>query len=125
MNIAQRIKDLRLSKHLTQKELAQLLNVKPTTVSGWELGRNEPSIDTLKDLARIFGVSVDYMAGATESLDKNKTTIDLENDPVVLSYGGRPVSEEDMDVIKAILERHKNDGDVHYEIGRASCRERV
>ena len=55
------------------------------------------------------------MAGATESLDKNKTTIDLENDPVVLSYGGRPVSEEDMDVIKAILERHKNDGDVHYE----------
>ena len=58
MNIAQRIKDLRLSKHLTQKELAQLLNVKPTTVSGWELGRNEPSIDTLKDLARIFGVSV-------------------------------------------------------------------
>lgn len=63
MNIAQRIKDLRLSKHLTQKELAQLLNVKPTTVSGWELGRNEPSIDTLKDLARIFGVSVDYMAG--------------------------------------------------------------
>lgn len=115
MNIAQRIKDLRLSKHLTQKELAQLLNVKPTTVSGWELGRNEPSIDTLKDLARIFGVSVDYMAGATESLDKDKKSVDLENDPVVLSYGGRPVSDEDMDIIKAILERHKNDGDVHYE----------
>ena len=115
MNIAQRIKDLRLSKHLTQKELAQLLNLKPTTVSGWELGRNEPSIDTLKDLARIFGVSVDYMAGATESLDKDKTAIDLEKDPVVLSYGGRPVSDEDMDIIKAILERHKNDGDVHYE----------
>lgn len=52
MNIAQRIKDLRLSKHLTQKELAQLLNVKPTTVSGWELGRNEPSIDTLMKSAR-------------------------------------------------------------------------
>lgn len=115
MNIAQRIKDLRLSKHLTQKELAQLLNVKPTTVSGWEIGRNEPSIDTLKDLARIFGVSVDYMAGATESLDKDKKSVDLEKDPVVLSYGGRPVSDEDMDIIKAILERHKNDGDVHYE----------
>lgn len=115
MNIAQRIKDLRLSKHLTQKELAQLLNVKPTTVSGWELGRNEPSIDTLKDLARIFGVSVDYMAGATESLDEDKKSVDLEKDPVVLSYGGRPVSDEDMDIIKAILERHKNDGDVHYE----------
>lgn len=115
MNIAQRIKDLRLSKHLTQKELAQLLNVKPTTVSGWELGRNEPSIDTLKDLARIFGVSVDYMAGATESLDEDKKSVDLEKDPVVLSYGGRPVSDEDMDIIKAILERHKNDGGVHYE----------
>ena len=55
------------------------------------------------------------MAGATESLDEDKKSVDLEKDPVVLSYGGRPVSEEDMDVIKAILERHKNDGDVHYE----------
>lgn len=115
MNIAQRIKDLRLSKHLTQKELAQLLNVKPTTISGWELGRNEPSIDTLKDLAHIFNVSVDYMAGDTENQNKDKKSIDLEKDPVVLSYGGRPVSDEDMEVIKAILERHKTDGDIHYE----------
>jgi transcriptional regulator with XRE-family HTH domain len=115
MNIAQRIKDLRLSKHLTQKELAQLLNVKPTTISGWELGRNEPSIETLKDIAHIFNVSVDYMAGDAKIQNEDKKTIDLEKDPVVLSYGGRPVSDEDMDVIKAILERHKNDGDIHYE----------
>ncbi len=114
MNIAQRIKDLRLSKHLTQKELAKLLNVKPTTVSGWELGRNEPSIETLRELAHIFNVSVDYMAGANEMHTTDKKSIDLETDPVVLNYGGRPVSDEDMDIIKAILERHKS-GDTHYE----------
>nr|DAD85261.1 MAG TPA: helix-turn-helix domain protein [Myoviridae sp. ctk251] len=48
MNISSRIKYLRNEHHLTQKELAKMLNVKPTTISGWELGRNEPSIDTLK-----------------------------------------------------------------------------
>ena len=44
MSIASRIKQLRTQKNYTQKDLASLLSVKPTTVSGWELGRNEPSI---------------------------------------------------------------------------------
>ena len=37
--------------------------------------------------------------------------IDLKNDPVVLSYGGNPVSDEDMEVIRAILKRHKEENE--------------
>ena len=56
------------------------------------------------------------MGNDNNGKEENETkSVDLEKDPVVLSYGGRPVSDEDMDVIKAILERHKNDGGVHYE----------
>ena len=33
--------------------------------------------------------------------------VDLKTDPVVLSYGGSPISDEDMEVIEAILKRHK------------------
>ena len=67
----------------------------------------------LAKLAEYFDVSADYLLGSDKTSEPK--SVDLEKDPVVLSYGGRPVSEEDMDVIKAILERHKNDGDVHYE----------
>lgn len=69
MTLAERIKSARNNMHYTQKDLAELMNVKPTTVSGWELGRNEPSIDTLKKLATKLGVSFDYLAGVE---DKNK-----------------------------------------------------
>lgn len=105
MIIADRIKELRKRNNFTQKELAQKLQVKSSTVSGWELGRNEPNVDTIKKLAKIFNVPFDYVAGVSQSSDIKPTEVDLD-DPVVLSYGGKPVSREDMDIIKAILKRH-------------------
>lgn len=108
MSLASRIKESRKAKHYTQKDLAKLLNVKPTTVSGWELGRNDPSIETLKQIAKFLGVDFDYLADVSSDKKSNDTKhVDLEKDPVVLSYGGKPISEEDMEIIKAILRRHK------------------
>ncbi|NRO04104.1 helix-turn-helix domain-containing protein [Lactobacillus helveticus] len=66
MALSDRIKDARKNKHYTQKQLAELMNVKSTTISGWELGRNEPSIDSLKKLAQKLDVSFDYLAGIDE-----------------------------------------------------------
>ncbi|WP_391484617.1 helix-turn-helix transcriptional regulator [Lactobacillus iners] len=103
MNIAFRIKSLRNDHHLTQKELAKLLNVKPTTISGWELGRNEPSIETLKKLSSLFNVSTEYLIGSETS---SPNTIDLKTTDV-LSYDGKPVSPEDLAIIRAILEKNK------------------
>ena len=67
MTIAERIKEYRKQHHYTQKELATLINVKPTTVSGWELGRNIPSIEMLQKLADIFHVPFDELAGVKDS----------------------------------------------------------
>ncbi|MCF1778509.1 helix-turn-helix domain-containing protein [Lactobacillus jensenii] len=103
MNISSRIKYLRNEHHLTQKELAKMLNVKPTTISGWELGRNEPSIDTLEKLSSLFNVSTEYLIGGE---DNSSNTIDLKTTDV-LSYDGKPVSPEDLAIIRAILERNK------------------
>ena len=57
------IKELRLSKNLTQKELADKLNMTQRAYSFYETGRNEPNIDTLIRLADIFGVSLDILTG--------------------------------------------------------------
>lgn len=110
MTLGKRIKEARLQKNYTQKDLAKLLNVKSTTVSGWELERNEPSLETLKKMSNILGISFDYLARVNQN-SGNVEHIDLKEEPKVISYGGKPISKEDMEIIKAILERHLNGGD--------------
>lgn len=63
MFIGDRLKELRLSKDMTQSELGQLLNVTKVSVCCYEKGTRTPSLDTLDDLSNIFGVSTDYFLG--------------------------------------------------------------
>ena len=52
------IKELRKEKDLTQKELADKLNITDRAVSKWERGLNCPDIFLLDDLSQILDVSV-------------------------------------------------------------------
>lgn len=53
-----KIKELRMSRGLTQKELANMLKVKRTTVTMWENGESFPHTDRLLPLAKILNTSV-------------------------------------------------------------------
>ncbi|HIU66577.1 MAG TPA: helix-turn-helix transcriptional regulator [Candidatus Caccomorpha excrementavium] len=66
MNFNDRLKQLRQKNKLTQSELAEILNLKPTAISNYESKRNEPSFDKLIALARYFDVSCDYLLGVTD-----------------------------------------------------------
>lgn len=63
MGFPQILKEMRLEKGFTQKQLAQLLNLSSNIVCEWEKGRCEPSIDTLKRLSTLFDCSIDYLVG--------------------------------------------------------------
>ncbi|MBQ8387586.1 MAG: helix-turn-helix transcriptional regulator [Clostridia bacterium] len=65
LKISENIKNLRISKGLTQSELALLLSVTPQSVSRWENGQAYPDMETLPLLSNIFGVSYDELMGAT------------------------------------------------------------
>ena len=62
----QRLKELRIEKQLTQKELADLLSTGQSSISAWERGAREPLAHQLVDLARVFECSVDYLLGLEE-----------------------------------------------------------
>lgn len=62
--LGDRIKKLR--NHLTQEELASMLQVDRSTLASWEINRREPDIRTLCRLASFFNVSVDWLAGCKE-----------------------------------------------------------
>ena len=57
------IKTARLSKKLTQEEVAERIGVSVTTVSNWETGLNNPSLQKAAAMADMLGVSIDRLAG--------------------------------------------------------------
>ena len=68
MEFHEKLQSLRREKGLTQEELAQALYVSRAAVSKWESGRGYPNIDSLKDLSRFFGVTIDEMLTGEEAL---------------------------------------------------------
>lgn len=52
-----RIKELRLKKHLSQEQLAKAIGVKNNTISRYEGGSREPKPDIWQKLADFFGVN--------------------------------------------------------------------
>lgn len=63
---ADKLKKLRKTKVLTQVELASLMDVSKGAVAMWETGKREPDYATTIKLAKLFGVSVDYLIGNSD-----------------------------------------------------------
>lgn len=68
MEFNEKLQELRKSKGLTQEELAKDLFVSRTAISKWESGRGYPNIDSLKDIAKYFGVTVDDLLSKNQLL---------------------------------------------------------
>lgn len=62
-NFYKRLKHLRTINHLTQLELANMLNIERSTLSSYETGRRYPTLVILIRVADVFNVSVDYLLG--------------------------------------------------------------
>ena len=59
--LAQQIKNLRITNNLSQDDLAEKLYISRQAVSKWENGEATPDSDKLVQLAEIFGVSLDNL----------------------------------------------------------------
>lgn len=68
MEFNQKLQQLRKQSGLTQEELATSLYVSRTAISKWESGRGYPNIDSLKELAKFFSVTVDSLISTDEML---------------------------------------------------------
>lgn len=73
-NFKEKLKELRKETETTQKELAEFLNVRNTTVSAWEVGASEPDLTTILKIAEFFNVTLD------ELLEKVSTDVIAKND---------------------------------------------
>lgn len=85
------LKTLRLKENFTQAQLAQKLGLTKSVISAYETGLRLPSYDILIHIAKIFGVSTDYLLGL-----ENKQEIDLSG-----------LSQEEIDALLNLIRAMK------------------
>lgn len=61
-----KLKELRVDAGLTQKQLAEKLNIRQQSYARYENGEGEPNLETLVMISKIFDVSIDYLLGNSE-----------------------------------------------------------
>ncbi|MED0662230.1 helix-turn-helix transcriptional regulator [Geobacillus thermodenitrificans] len=88
MSFPQRLRMLRKAKGLTQEELGRRVNVTKVSISGYENGNRTPDMDTLKALADVLDVSVDYLLG------RNNIQSDDTNLPSLTEKDERDIQKE-------------------------------
>lgn len=86
--VAERIKQLREQKGMTQAELARQLGITRSSVNAWEMGISVPSTQYVVELAELFSVSTDYLLGVNTS-----ATVSV-----------RGLSEGDIQLVHSIIE---------------------
>ena len=69
MEFNKKLQELRKQKGLTQEELAKAIFVSRAAISKWESGRGYPNIDSLKQISKLFSVSIDELLSGEELLN--------------------------------------------------------
>lgn len=82
---AQNIAKLRVDKKMTQLELAEALNYSDKAVSKWERGESLPDVVTLKRIADLFGVTVDYLITEHSEDEKPPVVKNRHNNHLIIT----------------------------------------
>ena len=100
--IGAKIKEFRLLRGLTQKELAKLVNIGDTTIANYEKGYRTPKKNTMFDLANAFNVSIDDLfppiqkdtPPTTSSIQSIYDELEPPRQGKVLTYAERQLDEQ-------------------------------
>lgn len=120
-----RLKNARKKKKMYQKELAAILGVSRSAVTAWETGARFPEFGTLKRMADVLEVSVDYLLGRTDDPTPKKDDFQAKKDPLFkllenpdsltveealdmvfksshIMFNGKPIGELNNDILEDI-----------------------
>lgn len=72
MDFSEKVRTIRKSKGLKQSDLADMLEVKRSTVGKWETGDNRPTLEVLERMADLFQTSIDDLLCRKPVIEKYK-----------------------------------------------------
>lgn len=105
MNLGEMIKELRINKGLTQKQLGDLCGMADSAIRRYESGRANPKIETIKKIADALGVSIDILL-SDHWEEYLPDFIDKENEPntIAAHFDGEEFTPEELEEIKQFAE---------------------
>lgn len=98
---------MRENKGLTQKELAERVNLSQQTIGHYEVGRAKPDLETLQKLSEIFNCSVDYLLGRTDVPNPPASPDPDIKDAPLAFYGN--TEGLNLDILKQIISEAVNE----------------
>ncbi|MHA7611572.1 helix-turn-helix domain-containing protein [Weissella viridescens] len=110
MTTFERIKQTAKDRGLTLNQLNDKANLKNNIIYSWKT--KTPSVENVKKVADVLGVSVDYLLGNTDEMHPKQADASAENadlkkyfdENISLQFDGREIPQEDLKIIKRILE---------------------
>ena len=113
MTIFDRTKLYASKRGMSLQQVAENAGLGINSIYGWK--KKNPSIDRLSKVANVLNVSTDYLRGETDDpsvmVNGQPKEIDIkqgmENKYTVMSYGGRKIPDEELEMIRRILDGGK------------------
>ena len=103
----ERIKELRKKAKLTQKQVAEKLDMPKYLYSNLERGIKQANQKRLKQFSDFYDVSTDYLLGNTDIKSKTLETDLNKTLDTVRSFDGKPITDADRETIREILKRRQ------------------
>ena len=103
----ERIKELRKEAKLTQKQIAEKLDMPQSLYSNLERGIKQANQKRLKQFSDFYNVSTDYLLGNTDIKSKTLETDLNKTLDTVKSFDGKPITDADRETIREILKRRQ------------------
>ena len=103
MEINERIRSLRISKKLTQRDVALYTGVTEMSVRCWESGSKNPSMQAIILLSKLYGVSADFLLGVEEK----DITLPCDKQEAKLLEDYRALDEHGKSVVAAVCALEK------------------
>lgn len=103
----ERLKELRIEKNASQKELAQIIGTTNSSICDWERGRTQPGLAEIIKLCEFFQISTDYLLGRTDELGAViplSSSPSLSDDEEKLVAGFRKLSKSTQTMILRVLD---------------------
>lgn len=94
MLLSKRLKELRINRGLTQRELGERVNVTKVSICCYENGTRVPTLDTLTKLGKVLDVDVDYLLGYDNPVKpkgKNKKVTTMAEEEIEFVKGLREI----------------------------------
>ncbi|KAF0468583.1 helix-turn-helix domain-containing protein [Pediococcus pentosaceus] len=112
MTMFDRVKKISKKRGLSLAQLNEKAGFKPNVIYSWKT--KSPSIDKVEAVAKVLGVSVDYLLGKDDKPSTSNEPVDLDkalSEKGMAMFDGKPLSEEYKKALLAMLRANKNSGE--------------